>query len=67
MAKDCKEVDSQKSGVFVIKPLNSEKSFPVYCDMETEGGGWTVSLSLLIYTYSPSIKRDNEMIRVTIF
>lgn len=31
-----------KSGVYKIKPISSEEAFSVYCDMDTDGGGWTL-------------------------
>ena len=44
-AADCREVllaGNKTSGVFTISPLNNEEEFDVFCDQETQGGGWTV-------------------------
>ena len=43
--KDCSDLKYKhsKSGVYRIDPDNV-KSFKVYCDMDTDGGSWTVSI-----------------------
>ena len=44
VARDCQELFSagfKKSGVYTVNPTN-KASFEVFCDMKTEGGGWTV-------------------------
>ena len=45
--KDCKQIqDNQNqknlSGVYRIKPMSADGPIFVFCDMKTDGGGWTV-------------------------
>ena len=67
--KDCSDLKYKrsKSGVYRISPDNV-KPFKVYCDMETDGGSWTVSIIqcsglflLCVYicvnVWNPNIKR----------
>ncbi|XP_071807613.1 microfibril-associated glycoprotein 4-like [Asterias amurensis] len=45
LPKDCSEIRASgvsTSGVHTVQPLGYGEAFRVYCDMETDGGGWTV-------------------------
>ncbi|CAG2196206.1 unnamed protein product [Mytilus edulis] len=56
---DCKDVKLRKgNGVYKIYPDHSEPGFDVYCDFETENGGWTV-LRLLHDDKSVNVLRDS--------
>ncbi|KAL5012187.1 hypothetical protein ScPMuIL_010738 [Solemya velum] len=39
---DCGDISGTTSGVYKIKHQGVEEPFSVYCDIQTEGGGWTV-------------------------
>ena len=44
-ARDCedvKDIGFTKSGVYHIVPEGSSRGYDVYCDMDTEEGGWLV-------------------------
>ncbi|KAM7003477.1 uncharacterized protein LKV04_004531 [Tautogolabrus adspersus] len=45
MKRDCSDHmlrGKTKSGVYLVTPDLRSRSFPVFCDMELEGGGWTL-------------------------
>lgn len=56
VAKSCKALlhsnSSLKSGLYTIYP-NGVQALKVYCDMEMEGGGWTLAWSFR-YTHYES-------------
>ena len=39
---DCDDIYSRRSGVYKIYPKGSAEGFNVYCDMNTNGGRWTM-------------------------
>jgi hypothetical protein len=43
---DVKDAGNTKSGVYKVTPPG-EAQIDVYCDMDTEGGGWLVNESVL--------------------
>ena len=48
--RDCLDIKNNgqnKSGVYTVSP-EAVTPIDVWCDMETEGGGWTVSRKVLL-------------------
>ena len=43
---DCNDINEkqgdQPSGIYTIQPRGLNETIEVKCDMETDGGGWTV-------------------------
>ncbi|XP_071492571.1 microfibril-associated glycoprotein 4-like [Diadema antillarum] len=42
---DCSDIDPSQprtSGLYEVRPAGGNQSFQVYCDMDTDGGNWTV-------------------------
>ncbi|XP_008303032.1 microfibril-associated glycoprotein 4-like [Stegastes partitus] len=46
LPSDCSDIhdldQSRPSGVYIIYPIGATSGVQVYCDMESQGGGWTV-------------------------
>lgn len=40
--ESCLDVAQNASGIYKMKPQFLTKSFPVYCNMQTLSGGWTI-------------------------
>ena len=45
LRRDCTEANAlgdKTSGIYMIQPDGNGDSMRVFCDMDTDGGGWTV-------------------------
>lgn len=51
--QSCEDVEGS-SGMYQIDPLNNDKIVEVYCDMETDGGGWTLVANVEDQSIAPS-------------
>ena len=48
-ARDCEDIKALRfvtSGIYRLTPVGVSRGFDVYCDMDIDEGGWTVSASV---------------------
>ena len=48
LIQDCSDVEAKglvNSGMYTVQPVDSGEPIEVYCDMETDGGNWTVCIT----------------------
>ena len=67
--RDCAEIKASgrnTSGVYSIHPDGAKYPFNVYCDMGTDGGGWTVR-ECMPFFYKDATSEIYNVIGVALF
>ena len=45
--RDCQDIDTTWSGVYHVTPVGTYSGFDVFCDMDSDDGGWLVLTNAL--------------------